>query len=899
MFPKLPKTWSAITAALACVVLLCGCGRWRVPAIDPTGQRIFAPAGSYTTLEPRPFAGFGQPAFTAPPTPGPCLDLPPTLPPQAVADTAAPQAVTVPNTVSPNVVPALPASTPVSIVGGVRGSLVLSPSRLIAPVGSEVVLKAGLCGGDGYYVVDQPIDWALSQESVGHIVAVGKNDDSRLCDRLLHNNPRGHRDATFAEGRTLSRRVILQRGGVDGSGQEEVLNGQSWVSVSSMAEGTTRVAAMAPNVPFWNGRGQTAIIEWIDAQWTAPAPAIIRSGTQHTFTTNVTRSTDGSPLVGWIVRYEIIEGAPAQFVSYEGAAGVAADATTDSNGQASVTISPTTNGSGMTHVRVSILRPAAADGSRGAIAVGDAYTSVTWSAPGLAATMVGPQQVNAGEVATYHIEITNPGDMPVSNVDVAHILPPEMTYIGSSPPGQVFGNRVQWQLPTIDPGMVMGIDVSCRADAGGDAAHLVNISTAEGLATEATTVTRVLQSGLTIQMSGPVSVEVGQPITFEVVVTNQTGMALTNVRAADDLSSGLQHESGVPRIERPLGDLGPGESVEFAVTFTAMQTGQLCHVISATADGGHFASARACVVASPAGSLGGQVGPALNDPQAGPARPPEPAFEVRVDSAEQVAIGQVTQFNIVVTNTGTAPLSNMRVTSQVDPQLTHTFAEPGFVPTQGAIYWTIPQLPVGHQVAMRVQARCDAAAARACHRATAQCDQLAMQSAEGCVQIVNQANRPGAQEPTPAERETDDTGADDLEVSPATARRTDSAELDNGLRVSVSTLARGLLAGDAATCLIQVHNDRAVADQDVELTLQLPKGLRVERFVDGPAEIATSDASTGIVTFRPIRELRADEAVTFRVRVRMQRSGRAEINATATSRRQMEAANGTASLYAQ
>ena len=902
MLPKLPNRFASISAALLFALLLCGCRGWRVPAIDPTGQRIFAPAGSYTTFEPQPFAGFGQPAFTAPPAPGPCLDLPPTLPPQVGPAPAAP-AVVAPQAVAPNVVPALPASSPVNIVGGQRGSIVLTPTRLLAPVGTEVVLKAGLCGGDGFYVVDQPIEWAMSQESVGHLVAVGRDNETRLCDRMLNNDRRGHRDATYAEGRTLSQRVVLRRPNAGGTGQVEVLNGQSWVSVTSLAEGVSRVGAMAPNVHFWNGRAQTAVIEWIDAQWSAPAPAIARAGTQHVLTTNVSRSTDGTPLVGWIVRYEVIEGSPAQFVSYEGAAGVAADATTDSNGQASVTISPTTNGAGTTHVRIHILRPASADGSRPAIAVGDAHTSVTWSAPGLAASIVGPQQASAGEVATYHIEVSNPGDMPVTNVDVTHVLSPEMSYLGSSPPGQVFGNRIQWRFPAIDPGMIMGIDVSCRVDGGGDAAHHVTVSSAEGVAAETSTVTRVLQNGLTMRMTGPVTAQVGQLVTFNVAVTNQLATTVTNARAAAELPPGLSHASGVSRIELPIGNIDPGQTVEFPVELTVTQPGEHCHVITISGDSGHFTSARACVVASP-GAPGQGTGPLLTDPSqpsappaaptpAAPAAPPQPGFEVRVDTANQaVQVGQITQFNIVVTNTGTAPLANIRVTSKLDPQLVHSFAEGGFLPEAGGIYWNLPQIPIGHQVVLRVQARCAAAAPRACHYATAQADQLAAKSAEGCVQIVTQANKP-------ADENRDAEEDDDLQVSPTAARRGGDNETADQLQLVVSPLGRNILVGDTKTCLIRLKNTHSRSDQDIRLTLELPTALRIEQLLDGPAEIQSFDSESGLVTFEPIRELRAGEEVVFRVQLRSRKTGRSVIQAHTTSRRQMEAVSAETAFLVQ
>lgn len=782
---------------------------------------------------------------------------------------------------------------PVSLTGRQRGSIVVTPQRLIAPVGSEVIIKAGLCRADGRYATDQRIQWALSQESVGHLVAVGDDGQRRFLDRFCGAEPRAQRDASFAEGRTSSQNRVLRRNTPEGPGNVQVLSGQTWVSVSSLAEGVSRVAAMAPDAPQWDGRSQTAVIEWIDAQWSAPAPAIVRSGEQHTLTTQVTRSTDGTPLVGWIVRYETLEGPPAEFVSYEGTSGVAADATTDSNGQASVTISPKSNAAGATRVRIQIMRPPSPDSSRTAVVVGDAYTSVTWSAPGLSANIIGPQQVTAGETATYHIEVTNPGDMPVTGVNVTHVLPPEMSFLGSDPPGQVFGNRVEWGFPVIEPGMVMAIDLSCRADGGGDVAHLVTVDCAEGLAAEASTVTRVFENGLSIRMSGPVTAQVGEQVTFDIAVTNVGNRRLTNVMAADELSRGLAHESGVPRIERPLGDLGPGETVEFAVTLTVTQPGEICHSVTAAADGGHFAATRACVAASTPAPPPAPEAPAPPQPS------PEPAYTLRVDGPEAARIGQIVEFTVVATNTGGVPLTNVRLTSAVDEQLTHVFAQPGFFPMAGGIYWNLPQLPVGHRVVVRVQARCDAAGANICHRATVDCDQLDPKNAQACINIHAQGNQPQASSETSA------PGRSVLTLSPARSRSVDSRRETNepangvpgreqrtrpggSLKVHVAPLAASVLVGDSVTCVVEVHNDRDVADHDVQLTLQLPASLRYECLLDGPVERRSTSQEGRNITFTPVREIRPGERLAFRVRLRSQQSGRPAIRAKVTSRRRTQ-----------
>ena len=58
----------------------------------------------------------------------------------------------------------------------------LTPRETVAPVGSEVVLVAGVCGADGYLRTNRRLEWSLSPGGVGHFVAVEKGT---LVDLML------------------------------------------------------------------------------------------------------------------------------------------------------------------------------------------------------------------------------------------------------------------------------------------------------------------------------------------------------------------------------------------------------------------------------------------------------------------------------------------------------------------------------------------------------------------------------------------------------------------------------------------------------------------------------------------------------------------------------------------
>ena len=151
----------------------------RLPQIDPTGQNVFVPGGSTTLLGPRatgnPLRQPAQPVdFSGfnPPTPL-STPVPPAFTPAAKAPDCNAKAPTIFDS-KKHLIPD-PRGYKTS---GQRGQIIMTPSRIVAPVNSEVVVLAGICGGNGYFSINQPLEWMLSNDSVGQIIEVGGTEHS-------------------------------------------------------------------------------------------------------------------------------------------------------------------------------------------------------------------------------------------------------------------------------------------------------------------------------------------------------------------------------------------------------------------------------------------------------------------------------------------------------------------------------------------------------------------------------------------------------------------------------------------------------------------------------------------------------------------------------------------------
>ena len=157
-----------------------------------------------------------------------------------------------------------------------RMDVVICPQETVAPVGSEVVVLAGVRGTDQYLRTNHRVEWMLEPGGTGQFVDLGK---STPTDLLVGDftSPRKV-DNTFAVGSTSRRYLRLTRGTPAAADDVHVLRGQAWITVTSPAEGTSRVTAYAPDVYRWEHRKQTATIHWVDAQWCFPPPSINAAG---------------------------------------------------------------------------------------------------------------------------------------------------------------------------------------------------------------------------------------------------------------------------------------------------------------------------------------------------------------------------------------------------------------------------------------------------------------------------------------------------------------------------------------------------------------------------------------------------------------------------------------------
>ncbi len=705
MFRNSSKRSKLLALALACCATISsGCATWQGPRIDPTGERLLLWPGESPTIPPPPtILGpapvAGAPIVVPPPVAPrfvqPLQSVYPSAPfgnvlaPPVYSDPAmtpipvAPPVASTPAPVIPaapvsGVAPALPlpppgiAPTPVIpaavLVPYGAEHLQIMPMTLIAPVGSEMLLKASILSGDGRLRANQRIDWSIAANSVGQFTEMGFRDRGQLLGLLEVPHKI---DDWSAISSTAVVPITLNTATPDPNDDIPILRGEAWVTLSSPSEGTTVVTANAPWLSQYNQA--TATIQWIDAQWVFTQTAAAEAGRPHALTTNVMRRTDGAPLAGWIVRYDVAGGAA---LGYEG--GNSVESTTDAAGRASVEVSPKNAAGGVTNVGITIIRPATAGPiPMQRLELGRAATTITWGAA--VAPAVGVPALPTGPVAPG-TPLALPA--PPSTFGPPPALPPAVSQPAPAP-------NVASPAPAPPPN-----PYTPPAAATGKPRLEVTLGAAE-----------------------PKQVAVGQNVTFLLTVTNRGDGVARHIKIGDTFDRGLRHPAaaaGVYHVEYlGMRDLQPNETDSTPLTFRVVDAGMQCHDVTVTADGADPVTQHGCVTAQQA------------------------SLTVNANGPVRQIIGETAKVNAVIKNTGEVAATNIEIVARCNESLQPVGAGEGHeLLADGGILLRIDRLEPGERRTFGIAALCRAASNKACVRFLLSADGGLTVADETCFEIL-------------------------------------------------------------------------------------------------------------------------------------------------------------------
>ncbi|MEQ8848334.1 hypothetical protein [Botrimarina sp.] len=705
--------------AVAAAVLVSGCAG--LPRIDPSGRRIL--------VWPEPAAPAAAPAGL--PSLG-NVDAPPVFSGQTVSPLPP---ATAPPVGSVAGVPTFVQPSPQQAVAAkpAEETLSITPERVLAPIGSEVVLKAGVCNRDGFLRTNRRVEWMLGQEGAGQFVRVGEQGELDIL-RLPWQRP-DKRDNAYAVGYTAPFDVCLRRGTPDPTDDVQVERGEAWITVTSASEGVSYVTAAAPETDNWDARRATATVYWVDAQWRFPPPQALQPGQAATLTTFVTRQSDNAPIAGWLVRYEVAGGDATAQLGYGG--GQSASVPTDASGRATIQVTPTDDRPGTAQVRVTVVRPAqSAPMPSPELVVGAGEAIVTWSPAAVIGpidTPTTPAQPSAPAPqppAPFEPPPSQPADpilppvagagprleVSVSRESTGRVAPNDSVPVlitlrnTGDAPAEDIGLVIDYDrgllnandtmgryrlerddLRDLGPGESIAVDAVFEAVTPGRQCLSVTATAATGaeaferLCVEVAPPAPAPAPELRIEADLDAVRDVGQTLTYLATVYNDAAVAAENVRVEILNSPELTPEQATDGwAELPNGLVWQGERIEAGgrLSFTVEY---LCE--SATRDAVITTYALIDEQEKAQRTVGVEIRPA---PDAPPPAAPQASLEGSLSSlANPAQVGRSSTLDATITNTTDEPIENVQFRvlfpPQIEPQLTQAGSPLGFQRNQNAI----------------------------------------------------------------------------------------------------------------------------------------------------------------------------------------------------------------------
>jgi hypothetical protein len=362
-------------------------------------------------------------------------------------------------------------------------------------------------------------------------------------------------------------------------------------------------------------------------------------------------------------------------------------------------------------------------------------------------------------------------------------------------------------------------------------------------------------------------VEAGQPVTFNIDVTNNGDRPLTNVYVTATGDTSIIHESGEASVrDNKDGPLQPGETWRKKVVFTPTASGRRCIMVDAFSDGGQRASQEACVLV---------INPV----------PLTPSLTATIDGKSRVLTGDNTLVRTRIVNDGRAEARNVNVDMGFDPQLQLIAATEGANQQrigQRILSWTIPSIAPGQAVTLEGQFRSVAPSPQSRVSVTAQSAEGARATDNFEFEIAGPSAPPRTTPPPslpPAGTAPEIPGGiAPLQGNPSNGNSSNGAQ-PNAPAQPLGPARSGRLqtvivprnngpvrVNETIRYGVRVTNDSNIRDGQVGIQFGLPPGVRLERLVPlTNPELSDYRIDAGVVSLPFVPILEPGESAEFEV----------------------------------
>lgn len=291
--------------------------------------------------------------------------------------------------------------------------------------------------------------------------------------------------------------------------------------------------------------------------------------------------------------------------------------------------------------------------------------------PALTLEWVKQTDVNVGQECTVDLVVKNSGQVSAHDVVVEAFLPRTIRMISTEPTAAENRETLSWSFPKLATEETKRIRLVFVPSERGNLGTRAQVR----FTGAAATVFEVEEPLLSVAISGPEEVRIGDPASQIVTVSNPgTGIA-RNVVLEARLPEGLEHPRG-KKLVTDIGALNPGESRQVRLALAAVTGGSQIIQVAAHADGNlkQASQSEIDVIA--------------------------PSLEIDVRGPKLRYLGRAADYTLTVTNNGSGPTDNVRVVHQLPKGFDYVTSTRGgkFNRTSRQVNWFVGRLEPGQKV---------------------------------------------------------------------------------------------------------------------------------------------------------------------------------------------------------
>lgn len=308
-----------------------------------------------------------------------------------------------------------------------------------------------------------------------------------------------------------------------------------------------------------------------------------------------------------------------------------------------------------------------------------------------------PADAAPGDDLKYTITVQNASQADAHAVTVRNPVPPEVERVVKcepEPQGGLQANATQlgWIFGTLKAGEKKTIELTLRPKPG--ATTVKNLAYVKYEHGQAVT-TKIGAPTIKVTKAAPKQTVRDEQYTVRVAVENTGKVPAENVRVVENVPQSAQVEpvtKGAKRLPQAEGQqwewvlprLLPGERKVLEYRVTAREAKDVVHLTSI--------SGQKLIADKPSEARTAVLVPGIDLKLTGP--------------TGVVNAGETARYEIVVRNTGTLPMSAVKVTATLPPEVKLTMkTDGGQVGRDGAIVWTVPKLEAGEAQSFRFGAK--------------------------------------------------------------------------------------------------------------------------------------------------------------------------------------------------